>query len=223
VLCGVEERPCKSIQGGLALGSGRDSQPNPAVVAPRSARDLGTGRKPTTLVGVPQWVRTDSSRPPWPKPRQQAGSALHVHTQPRASEAGGPAKTGRVLEPRKGDRCGRKESSPGSQEGKADGCHWPAGRSPDGVRASGQDTTGGEERGLSAQGELGHVGEPRVAWSDARRGGPGDHRPWRALGASPRARARQGEHDHHGRWPGIGKRATSAAPRAGPGGSLRGA
>src|SRR6516162_11547653 len=76
---------------------------------------------------------------------------------------------------------------------------------------------------MSSQGELGNVGEPRVSLSPPRSGGPGDQRPWRGLGASTRARARQGEHAPNGSRHGIGKRATSAAPRAGHGGSLRGA
>src|SRR4029453_14318455 len=62
------------------------------VVAPREARDLGTGRKPRKLVVVTQWVRTDSSSPTWPKPRQQASSGLHVHTQQWAYAAGGNAR-----------------------------------------------------------------------------------------------------------------------------------
>jgi hypothetical protein len=48
---------------------------------------------------------------------------------------------------------------------------------------------------MHTQGELGHVGEPRVSLSHARNGGPGDHKPWRGLGASTRSRARQGQHE----------------------------
>src|ERR1700756_2745628 len=48
-------------------------------------------RKPRKLVAVTQWVRTDGSSPTWPKPSQQARSALHVHTQQWAYEAGGHA------------------------------------------------------------------------------------------------------------------------------------
>jgi hypothetical protein len=47
-----------------------------------------------------------------------------------------------VMEPRKEYRCGHKDSPPGCQEGKADGFHQPEGSSPEGVRASSQDTTG---------------------------------------------------------------------------------
>jgi len=146
-----------------------------------------------------------------------------VHTQQWAYEAGGHEKTGRVMEPRKGDRGGRKDISPGSQEGKADGFHWPEGSSPAGVRASVQDTTGVSERGMSAQGELGNLGEPRVSVSHSWSGGPGDQRPWRGLGALASSRARQGEHAHNGSRQGIGKRAPSEAPRDGHGGSLSGA
>src|SRR5262245_44401482 len=73
------------------------------------------------LVVVTQWVRTDSSSHTWPKPSQQARSELHVHIQQWAYEAGGNEKTGGVIEPRTGYRCGRKDISPSSQEGKADG------------------------------------------------------------------------------------------------------
>jgi hypothetical protein len=43
---------------------------------------------------------------------------------------------------------------------------------------------------MSSQGELGNVGEPPVSVHNTRMGGPGDHRPWRDLGASIRSRAR---------------------------------
>jgi hypothetical protein len=51
-------------------------------------------------------------------------------------------KTGRVMEPRKEYRCGRKDIPPGSKEGKADGFYQPEGSSPEDARASVQDTTG---------------------------------------------------------------------------------
>src|SRR5215471_1208662 len=65
---------------------------NYGVVTPRAARDLGMRRKPRELVAVTQWVRTDGASPTWPKPSQQARSALHVHTQQWAYEAGGHAR-----------------------------------------------------------------------------------------------------------------------------------
>jgi hypothetical protein len=49
---------------------------------------------------------------------------------------------------------------------------------------------------MQCQGSLGNVGEPLVSLSDSRLGGPGDHRPWRGLGASTKSRARQGHHAH---------------------------
>jgi hypothetical protein len=110
-----------------------------------------------------------------------------VHPQPWAYGAGGHEEAGRVIEPRKASRRGRVDIPQGGQEGKADGFQWPEGRSPEGVRASVQDTTGVEERGMHSSGELGHVGEPRVSVSHSRIGGPGDPRPWRDLGASPRS------------------------------------
>jgi hypothetical protein len=45
---------------------------------------------------------------------------------------------------------------------------------------------------MSAQGERGHVGEPPVSLSQTRTGGPGDQKPWRALGASTGQRALEG-------------------------------
>jgi len=71
-------------------------------------------------------------------------------------------------------------------EGQADGFQWPAGNSPGCARARAQDTTGVCERGMPPEGERGNVGEPSVSWSHARHGGPGDHKPWWGLGASPK-------------------------------------
>ncbi len=48
---------------------------------------------------------------------------------------------------------------------------------------------------MSSQGELGNLGEPPVSLSHTRNGGPGDQRPWRALGASPWSRAREGHYE----------------------------
>jgi len=53
-------------------------------------------------VVVTQWVRTVGTHPTRSKPRQQVGSAIHVHTQPWADEAGWNEEAGRVMEPRKG-------------------------------------------------------------------------------------------------------------------------
>ena len=71
-------------------------------------------------------------------------------------------------------------------EGQADGFQWPAGNSPGCARARAQDTTGVCERGMPPERERGNVGEPSVSWSHARHGGPGDHKPWWGLGASPK-------------------------------------
>ena len=114
-------------------------------------------------------------------------------------EAGGSEKAGRVMEPRNGESCGQK----------ADGVHALEGRSPGCARASAQDNTGVCERGMSAEGERGNVGEPPVSLLPARSGGPGDHKPWRGVGASPTPRARKGDHEpweHTRYWDASDKR-----------------
>src|SRR5256712_836740 len=69
---------------------------------------------------------------------------------------------------------------------------------------------------MHTQGELGNVGEPRVSLSHARTGGPGDQKPWRGLGASPRARARMGKHERTEAGEGLGsERQTSTSSAAG--------
>jgi len=69
------------------------------------------------------------------------------------------------MEPRQEYRCGHKDIPAGSKEGKADGLHEPEGSSPEGVRASIQDTTGVEEQSMSSQGQLVNLGEPRASVS----------------------------------------------------------
>lgn len=59
-----------------------------------------------------------------------------------------------------------------------------------------RDTTGVGERGISAQGALGHLGAPRVSLSDSRSGGPGDQQPWRGVGTAPRSRVLRRHHQH---------------------------
>jgi len=183
-------------------------------------------------VGVPQWVRTDGASPTCPKPRQQVSNASHVHTQPWTYGAGWSEEAGRVIEPRTGESRGPQEHSPGHPERNADGFQGPEGRSPGGGRASTQDPTGVEERGLASQGELGNVGAPSVALSPFRTGGPGAHRPWRGVGVSPRARAREGPHERtatgkgsgrerQAQCPARGSEAVFAAYRPGAGGALR--
>jgi hypothetical protein len=104
------------------------------------------------LVVVTQWVRTDGSSPTGPKPSQQARSDIHVHTQQWTYGAGWNEDAGRVIEPRKGYSRGQQDNSQGSTERNADGFQWPEGSSPGCGRASTQDTTGVEERGMYSQG-----------------------------------------------------------------------
>jgi hypothetical protein len=75
-----------------------------------------------------------------------------VPTQQGAYGAGWNEKAGRVIEPRNAYRRGREDIPQDGSEGKADGCQWPEGSRPEGVRASIQDTTGVSERGRHAQG-----------------------------------------------------------------------
>jgi hypothetical protein len=58
------------------------------------------------------------------------------------------------------------------------------------IEARAQDTTGVGERGMASAGSRGTLGAPPVSEPNSRHGGPGDHRPGRDLGASPRPCAR---------------------------------
>jgi hypothetical protein len=88
--------------------------------------------------------------------------------------------------------------------------------------ARAQDPTGVSERGMAAPGERGNWGEPSVSWSETRRGGPGDHKPWRGLGASPRPRALRGDHARRKHTRDRGTSDTRRTPR-GSGGRRSGA
>ena len=103
-----------------------------------------------------------------------------------AYEAGASEEAGRVREPRQRESRGQQENR-SSRAAKADGGHAPDGTTPVCDMASAQATTGVCERGMASQGERGNVGAPPVSVPHSRHGGPGDHRPWRALGASPRS------------------------------------
>jgi hypothetical protein len=46
------------------------------------------------------------------------------------------------LSPEMGNSCGQQDNPHGRMEENADGFQWPEGSSPEGVRASSQDTTG---------------------------------------------------------------------------------
>jgi hypothetical protein len=119
-------------------------------------------------VVVSQWVRVRQAPVPPDESRANRSGAT-----PRASPHG--AVRSRV------ERGGRpREGAPQwVASWEADGCQWLAGRSPGCAMARAQDPTGVSERGMSAQGERGNLGEPPVSLSYPRSGGPGDHRPWR--------------------------------------------
>src|SRR5438552_19142350 len=85
---------------------------------------------------------------------------------------------------------------------------------------------------MHTQGELGNLGEPRVSLSHSRNGGPGDQKPWRGLGASPRSRALRGHHEHtetnkvsgrerQAKCPEMGRLAVLAEHSTGEGGELK--
>jgi hypothetical protein len=65
------------------------SAPNQALVAPRSAQNLGIGRKPMKWVVVTQWVRASTAQVP---PDQSLASRSGAH--PRASLQGGVGSRG---------------------------------------------------------------------------------------------------------------------------------
>ena len=65
------------------------------------------------------------------------------------------------------------------------------------------------------------MGEPPVSVYNARFGGPGDHRPWRALRASRRACARKGHHERHEAGVVSGSERHAQRPERGRGSSPR--
>ena len=136
------------------------------------------------LVHVPQWVSTDGASPPCQKRRQQVRSAIHVHTQQRAYEAGGSEGAGRVIAPR-----------PVSSGGQPTVCtHWTAGvlDAPWHVPR----TPPGSESGACAH--RGHSGTWENPWSPCAPPGMGDRtttRPGEVWELSPRSRAREGHHE----------------------------
>ena len=66
--------------------------------------------------------------------------------------AGCSEDAGHVIEPRNGYSRGQQDNPHGRTEENADGFQWPEGNSPEGVRASSQDTTGVSEQGMHPQG-----------------------------------------------------------------------
>ena len=174
--------------------------PNQALVAPREARHLGIGRKLMQLGVVSQGVRVRKAQVPPDESRAHRSGA-----NPRASPPGAVRSRGE-----RGDRP-RDGAPPWGAWWEADGFQCREGSRPGCVRARAQDTPGVCERGMAAEGERGHVGEPPVSVWQTRSGGPGDHRPWRAR-ALPPGYAPVWETTHEGSRPGMGTRATSAAP-----------
>src|SRR4029450_12168147 len=125
--------------------------------------------------------------------------------------AGWSEGTGRVLAPRNGERCGEP---PVARGGKAVGLGalWRVRRPPPGA-----------ESGAGLQrGNAGTWGGHLCACTQARRGGPGDHRLWRGLGAATRPRALRGDHARGQQARDRGTRATRSTPSR-PGGRRRGA
>jgi hypothetical protein len=67
---------------------------------------------------------------------------------------------------------------------------------------------------MSAQGELGNVGEPPGSLWHTRTGGPGDQKPWRGRGL-PLDHEPSWATTHHGSRQGIGKASDTRSPRKG--------
>jgi len=119
------------------------------------------------------------------------------------------------MEPRHGSSRGQEASAPGRTERKADGWQAPEGSRPGCGMASAQATTGVCERGMSSEGERGNVGAPPVSLCQPRKGGPGEQKPWRALGLPPGLRALRGHPERTEAHQVSERRATSAALRDG--------
>ena len=108
---------------------------------------------------------------------------------PRASPSG--AVRSRV---ERGDRP-RDGAPPWGAWWVAAGFPWLEGRRPGCALASAPDTTGVGERGMAAQGNAGPWESHRSPGAHARRGGPGDQKPWRGRGAATGPRAPWGHHN----------------------------
>jgi len=65
------------------------------------------------------------------------------------------------------------------------------------------------------------VGEPPVSEHNSRHGEPGDHRPWRDLGASTRSWARWGHHERREAGAVSGSERRAKRPEMGRGSSSR--
>src|SRR5215510_10303563 len=68
---------------------------------------------------------------------------------------------------------------------------------------------------MSSDGERGNVGEPPVSWPHSRMGGPGDHRPWGGVDASPTPRAPRRHHARTEAGQGSGSERRAKRPEMG--------
>jgi len=109
-----------------------DPEPNHGVLAPREARNLGSGCKSMQLVVVPQEVSTSGCKSSLMKVQPTGQERTRVPPRQGPYGAGGSEEIGRVIEPRNGESRGEK----------ADGVHALAGRSPGCVLARIEDTPG---------------------------------------------------------------------------------
>jgi hypothetical protein len=135
-------------------------------------------------VVVPQEVRTPGCTSYLMKAEPAGQERPRVPPRQGPYGAGGSEGTGRVMEPRNGERCGEPTVSSGWQAAVL-GALWRVRRTPP-----------GSESGACLQ--RGHAGtweSHRCPCPHARSGGPGDQRPWRGLGASTRPRALRGDHE----------------------------
>jgi hypothetical protein len=167
------------------------------------------------LVAVTQWVRAPAHVPPDERLASRAGA--HSTGTPRKGrttlegarrQAAGwsPAMRSGVDERRalKAGARGTPTVAPGR---KAAGL---------GARGRGRRTPPGAQSGAGRpKGRSGTWASPRSPGPDGRGGGPADPRPWRGWGASPRPRARRGQHTRTAAGQGAGRARQAQRPETG--------
>jgi hypothetical protein len=172
-------------------------------------------------VVVTQWVRTW-----WFKSHLTKASPAGQERTPRASPAMGVRSwSERGGRPRDGaPKCVESWSEGEPQRSRGHSRRFAsAGRQQSWVRPRrvrrtppGSESGAGLQRGSSGTWEN-HLSPCTISgW-----GGPGDHRPWRDLGASTRPRARVGQHEHSKAGTGSGSARRVKRPETGRGESSR--
>ena len=96
-----------SMWGVFRAGLGAHPQPNHGVLAPREARNLGSGCKSMQLVAVPQEVSTSGDKSSLMKASPAGQERTRVPPRQGPYGAGWSEETGRVMAPRKGESRGK--------------------------------------------------------------------------------------------------------------------